>query len=293
MASRTLRFSSLPAGALPLVRAAITPRDVRAPWPELEAEVARARIDGDWLARYRAVSGFRPGSEIPVTVPQVLAVPLHIAMLADASFPLRAMGIVHVSQEAEWVRPSIVGREYALRATLSAPTAVKRGTQFSLQTTLVDGTATVWRGETVILSRQKRPGHDPVVGQRAPAGTELPEGIPSHAAAWSLPEDLGRRYTAVAGDLNPIHLSSWTARPFGFKRAIIHGMWTLARSVAEVEMADPGRPVQSVSIAFRRPIELPATVNFRAWREGQGTAYVVQDRDEGKAHARGRMTHAR
>jgi len=49
-----------------------------------------------------------------------------------------------------------------------------------------------------------------------------------------VPAGLGRRYSRVGGDINPIHLFDVTAKLFGFDRAIIHGMWTLARCVAEL-----------------------------------------------------------
>ena len=47
--------------------------------------------------------------------------------------------------------------------------------------------------------------------------------------------DIGRRYGAVSGDRNPIHLYPLTARLFGFRRAIAHGMWTKARCLAALE----------------------------------------------------------
>jgi hypothetical protein len=37
---------------------------------------------------------------------------------------------------------------------------------------------------------------------------------------------LGIGYAMVLGDFNPIHLSKWSAKLFGFKKHIIHGMCT-------------------------------------------------------------------
>ena len=42
----------------------------------------------------------------------------------------------------------------------------------------------------------------------------------SRSTRWRLPADQGRRYAAVSGDYNPIHLYGWAARPFGFKQPI-------------------------------------------------------------------------
>jgi hypothetical protein len=79
-------------------------------------------------------------------------------------------------------------------------------------------------------------------------------------AEWRLAGDVGRRYGAASGDRNPIHLYPLTARLFGFPRAIAHGMWSVARCLAE-----HGAP-QAVLVRaeFRAPVLLPGTVSYGA-----------------------------
>jgi acyl dehydratase len=93
--------------------------------------------------------------------------------------------------------------------------------------------------------------------------------------------DLGRRYGAVSGDLNPIHVHPLTARLFGFPSAIAHGMWTLARCLAALgpgggATAGTGGPV-TIEVAFRKPIALPATVQFAEARSADGIRFGVRD----------------
>ncbi|HQD14759.1 MAG TPA: hypothetical protein PLY54_04905, partial [Ottowia sp.] len=52
-------------------------------------------------------------------------------------------------------------------------------------------------------------------------------------------------------------------RLFGFRRAIVHGTWTLARALALAEL--PGRPAFTLEAHFRRPVELPSDIRVRAW----------------------------
>ena len=91
--------------------------------------------------------------------------------------------------------------------------------------------------------------------------------------------DLGRRYAAVSGDRNPIHLSAPTAKAFGFPRAIAHGMWTKAHGVAALDL--PG--AFTVDVEFRRPILLPGRVTFAAGEAG----FSVRDADDGTPHLEG------
>jgi len=51
-----------------------------------------------------------------------------------------------------------------------------------------------------------------------------------------------------------------SAKLFGFPSAIAHGMWTKARCLAALEGELP--ETFTVAASFRRPIILPATVQF-------------------------------
>ena len=65
--------------------------------------------------------------------------------------------------------------------------------------------------------------------------------MPPGGVEWRLPGDLGRRYAAVSGDRNPIHLYALTAKAFGFPRQIAHGMWSKARCLAASRTGCPTR----------------------------------------------------
>jgi acyl dehydratase len=70
----------------------------------------------------------------------------------------------------------------------------------------------------------------------------------------------------VSGDHNPIHLHRLTARLFGFRRAIAHGMWSMARCLAFHEGRLPD--AYTVDVRFKAPILLPATVSLTAAEDG-------------------------
>ncbi|MEL6349641.1 MAG: MaoC/PaaZ C-terminal domain-containing protein, partial [Myxococcota bacterium] len=92
-----------------------------------------------------------------------------------------------------------------------------------------------------------------------------PLGTLARSVAWRLPENLGRKYARISGDYNPIHLSALTARPFGFRRAIIHGMWTKARCLAQLDLRAPCE----IAVHFLRPASLPSAVYFNADQDGR------------------------
>ena len=122
----------------------------------------------------------------------------------------------------------------------------------------------VWQARTQALAPSKSSGQRPVATVR---GNDQLD--PSEPAALlcerilHVPESCGRRYAAIAGDLNPIHQHALLARLFGFRRAIVHGTWTLARALAVAEL--PRTMPFSLEARFRRPVSLPSDVIVRAW----------------------------
>lgn len=74
--------------------------------------------------------------------------------------------------------------------------------------------------------------------------------------------DAARRYAKLSGDYNPIHLWQWSARLFGQRQVILHGMATAAMlcQVLTTTSPVPNQPawLQTLQLRFRKPV-LPGT----------------------------------
>jgi hypothetical protein len=247
--------------------------------PEIELELGGVRPDPEKVAAYAKVCGFSLRDHLPPTYPHVLAFPLHMAVMADGGFPFGAVGLVHVENRVEQLRRIGLEEELILRVRPTKLEPHPRGRTFSLLSEAsVDGEL-VWKGVSTMLRR----GSAPSAGQPA---EEEPAGLAA-TAEWRLGGDLGRRYAAVSGDRNPIHMHSLTAKALGFPRAIAHGMWTKARCLAALESRLPD--AFGVEIRFRKPILLPARVEFaRAW-DGEEIDFAVRDAKRQTPHLDGHL----
>ena len=232
--------------------------------PDLKLEAHGLQAKPDRVAHYARVCGFRLRDELPPTYPHVLAFPLHMRLMTDGSFPFTAVGLVHVANRIVVKRPLRLGEPLDLTAR---PKSAGEGTFALITEGRVDGEV-VWEEESTMLTP----------GGKAPRTEDFETDF---VAEWRLPGDLGRRYAAVSGDRNPIHMHSLTAKPFGFPRPIAHGMWTKARCLAALEPSLPG--AYEVSVHFRKPILLPGTVTF----ERRAELFRVRSGD--KAHLLGRI----
>ena len=79
---------------------------------------------------------------------------------------------------------------------------------------------------------------------------------------WPLPKSLGRSYAFASGDANPIHLHTILAKAFGFKHAIMHGMWLKARTIAALSPIINDQSVVNVSVEFKQPTPLNSEVRM-------------------------------
>jgi len=245
--------------------------------------LAEQRVDRDRLAAYDRVCGFDVGDVLPATYPHMLAFPLQLALMTSGTFPVRAIGLVHIANRIVQRRPILAGERLSLRVFATPLQAHPRGRQFTLHSEAWVGPEKVWVEESVHLARGRR-NETAQPPAAPPDSATLPQ-----AAVWRLPGDLGRRYGSVSGDLNPIHVHPLTARLFGFPSAIAHGMWTKARCLAQLGPELP--EAFTVEVAFRKPILLPATVAFAEASSGdRPLAFGVRDARTGAVHLDGLLT---
>jgi hypothetical protein len=249
----------------------------------LEARHAVAPAAG--LAAYRRTCAFAADAgTLPLTYPHVLASPLHLALLTSPAFPVRPLGLVHLRNTIHALRRLPDTAPLDLRCRVEGPRETERGQEFDLVTEVrVDG-ALGWSETAVLLARKPGAG-----GGRKPPPVAAPRPAAAPLARWERPAGLGRRYAAASGDWNPIHLSAASARLFGYRRAIVHGMWSLARCVAEL---DPGGEAVMVGAAFKLPVLLPATVVLHAARGPSGADFALTDGDGVKPHVTGSVRRA-
>lgn len=248
------------------------------PWPNLGLRCALS-VEPKHLARYRQVCGIAASAYLPAAYPHILAFPLQMQLLTDARFPLPLLGLVHVQNRVRVLRPLGGLGPFTVSVEVGALQPHSKGGVFSLITRLEDQLGPLWEGESRMLCRGL---HVPGVAVNPAAPTPLPL---SEVAQWRAAADIGRRYARVAGDFNPIHLCAATAKLFGFPRAIAHGLWNKARTLAELQQHLPNAGYE-LSVRFQQPLLLPGAVTLQASAPGPNGQLSLQGQD-GAVHMSG------
>ena len=248
-----------------------TPREL----PERSITREAIEVNREHLAAYDRVCGFRLRDELPATYPHMAAFPLAMELMTDTSFPFPVMGLVHIANRIELVRPMTAAEPYDLRVWASNLSSHDRGTQFDIEAEASVSGAVAWRSSSTYLHRSGGAGKK----ERSP--TDPPR---DGHAVWDVPGDIGRRYAVVSGDRNPIHLHPLSAKLFGMKAPIAHGMWTKARCLAALEGELPD--AYTVEVRFKLPIFLPSKVLFST----DTRHFEVRAQKDGKPHLSGEVS---
>ncbi|WP_420933347.1 MaoC/PaaZ C-terminal domain-containing protein [Alteromonas sp. A081] len=205
---------------------------------------------------------------------QMLSLPLQMRCLLDKQSPFPLLGLVHCANKVEVFEHCDLAKPFEYRVRFSDVRPHSRGWEVDVLLEALQSGKCVYRAVSSYLVKVKAVHVAPTAAQTANAISDESE-TRSFLSSFIASADAGRRYAAISGDYNPIHLSTLSAKVFGFKTAIAHGMWTLACVIShyvehtevvakagveqgpEDEKALCNGYIKEVSCRFKQPVYLP------------------------------------
>jgi len=263
--------------------------------PDERLVVEGHRIPERALRRWQAEIGPVDPASVPSVLVHTQVFGAAMALMAEPDFPLPLPGMVHLTNAVEHRRPVAAGEALDVTARAVGLVPHHAGTAVDLHVAVreagePDDAPAAWEGVSRYLARGVH---------LAPLRPERPERAeftpPAPTAQWTFDGGAGRRYAEVSGDWNPIHLSALSARAFGQRRAIAHGMLLAARML---DRREPGAAAFGEGfgwdVEFHAPVVLPARVAVRYEAAADGSTRVsAWDPRRGRPHLDGRIRHAR
>jgi len=249
--------------------------------PKLSYQLNGIQANTKKVKAYADVCGNNPSSPVlPPLFPHMIAFPICLELMLDKQFPFPLMGLVHVNNTVTQHRPIKVDELMDVNCRFGELKDHDKGKIVELIMEVKVAGEVVWESQSDMLARL------PV--KKKTTNKEAVEALEDRNVEWSLDSNLGRRYAGVSGDINPIHLYPITAKAFGFPRHIIHGMWTKARALSQMENELPD--AYTVSVEFKLPVFLPSKVSFRQEATKKNIEFEVRDSSGKKPHMRGSIT---
>ncbi len=253
--------------------------------------------DEKLIADYRKVCSFAENSSdiIPISCIQTFFIGLLGRFITSSFFPMNPLGLIHIFQSLKQTRPVKIDEVLDLSCTLESIKKTDKGIETAFDLKAVSGNELVWQGVSIFLTKKKI--HTGKKEKRTKTGKK--ETGLSPVETISVPWDIGRKYAGVSGDYNPHHLYSGLAKIFGFKKAIAHGMWSLARVVASLDRHYGIDHAAYIEASFKLPVFIPAKINlgYESLYDKKNNRNIInfelRDEQNQLPHLKGRMKRLR
>lgn len=214
----------------------------------------------------------------PSLAVHITAFGLSTAMMAEARFPLPLLGMVHLQHKVWHMSDIPIDTPVRISTWAQHLAPHHAGTTVEIWVQVTDPATEklLWQSMALYLSRS--------VTLPAISKPQRPERSsfdpPVMTGQWNLPKDIGRRYGAVSGDRNPIHLSNLAAKALGMPGAIAHGMYAAGKMLVGREMTAPF----TWAIEFASPMRLPARVTLNYGTDGDRLVVTAWNAKHEKLH---------
>ncbi len=233
----------------------------------VELEVRRVVLSARHLQRYRNVCAVRARTQLPPAYLHVVAMPMHMQLFHSRQFPVKVLGLIHLRNTIRVLRDVDMKAPLRLRITFDTMRLTDFGQEYDFTTRFDHDGEVVWEEVSTMFARGavqvKEGGKRPSIERSAhPENGVVTETL-------DVSENTGWRYARVSGDLNPIHLTARTAKMFGFKQAVAHGMWSLGRCLGAAAPQLPTARMQ-IDTQFKLPVYIPSQALARTWPVGSG-----------------------
>lgn len=215
------------------------------------------------VAAFQRLLGRSRSPFLPSGYVHILTFPIAVSVLARPDFPLPLLGMIHLRNEVRHFRPIATDEPLSVTAWVENLLPHRSGTMCDVVVDVEAASVRVWSGRSTYLAKGVRSSAARMQNGVLAAPDHSPQDVPAYPTrVWKLDSGIGRRYAAVSGDYNPIHLGVATSRLLGRKRPIAHGMYLASRMVAELG-PDESVPFQW-TVNFQGPVSLPSTVSLAA-----------------------------
>jgi len=260
--------------------------------PELTLKVSDFAINTEQFNQYLESFGFNENDKVPAPFFYLATQTSQLFLLTQSRFPLSPAGLVHLgvcfeqhqemlskdwnnSQSGNYIFMSIVNQRHS-----------KKGLVFDIETEFYDQNQTTYLKITnTYLARAIRVNSH----EGLPVLCDLnPEDLSSSTlpvASIALNQHAGKRYARLSGDYNPIHLSRFSAKLFGFKQPIIHGIFLVSKAYAQLHNQPSPPPLKGI-FQFKSPFYLPGQGQLAIHTQGQGSSVLVHSNNQAHLHGK-------
>lgn len=221
---------------------------------------------------------FSMNDSLPLTYLYLLAFPSQLALMTSKQFPISVMGLVHLGNTLEFKAKMDISKPVRMETSALIPTK-EEGSLFPvLSVKFFQGDTLVATCSSNYIAKRKRKTEKKAEEEVLP---EPDKRIAVYTENLKFTQSIAFKYARISGDFNPIHISSFLAKNFGFKSSIAHG-WCSASRVFSIIEKYKKMELKFITVNWNTPILLPGDVKLELYDNTDGTTgfKVTNTKDE-------------
>lgn len=189
-------------------------------------------------------------------------------LLAQAKFPSKLMGLIHLSSHYNCLDTVDWRQEFDIELAIKHCQKTDKGLMYLVDITLIQAGKNCLVCSNHILDKDRNYRGKPL---------SQTEHLQREAlSSAKLTGKVARDYAKLSGDFNPIHISALSAKIFGMKKAVMHGMYNLHWSLSQLPEINQAK---HISAQFNRPCYLPKTVDLIGLGAGKYGVFSNKQQD--------------
>jgi hypothetical protein len=244
--------------------------DVTKPFPQIAARQHRVTIDKERLAEFCTICGIKGSNKLPVIFPFTLIYPLLLRILAHRAAPLSLFQVLNSRMQVLQYREIGIDETLDLYCEIVGHRLREKGLEMDIASVVKIAGVPVWKNTQTFYYRGKfgKPDNN----FEPPQYKSIPDA--PEAARWFLPGGIGRRFSKLSGDGNPLHYWKRYARLLGFQRDFAQPLLILGSSLKYLCPADDENAVV-LDIALKAPVYYESNIILKSEQDNDAQRFDI------------------
>jgi len=254
--------------------------------PELSLKVSGFKINRNQLSNYLSTFEYESTNILPAPFLYLATQAIQLYMLNLPGFPLSPAGLVHLGVRFEQTKELLSEWQGDVVMSIINQRRSRKGLVLDIESRFENNTGTLCLTITsTYLARAVKVRNDDSIPKLVHFDEALLNDGRAFESSFSVGRHAGKRYARLSGDYNPIHLYGWSAKLFGFKLPIIHGLYMVSKAYSELYKQQKTLPLEG-TFQFKSPLYLPGKADLRLKENNDHWAILVNSSDSDHLHGR-------
>lgn len=243
--------------------------------PELSLTVSGFELNRNQLSDYLTAFEYESREVLPVPFLYLATQSIQLYMLTLQEFPISSAGLVHLGVRFEQTQTLTPEWQGNVVMSICNQRHSKKGLVFDIESRFESTNGSLCLIITsTYLARAVKVHNVDELPKLVRIDDEVIKNGRLYESGFFVGRHSGKSYARLSGDYNPIHLYSWSAKLFGYKQPIIHGLYMVSKAFSELYKQHKMLPLEG-AFQFKSPLYLPGNADLQLEEKRDHWAVLV------------------